>query len=384
MSKFVKIIIGLSFIIASKVNAQISVTGCTLNGGMSNGKTVGCGNTPNPCNLASVYSNFGTFCGSTVVSGSGGHVTATSNLILPAGCNATITVEMRTRTNIHASGCNNGGMDANDAISITNSGGIISSQGATLCCSTSSCGAYPTLNITPVTFANSNIPTGCSNANGIAQMVVSGGTVTISGTSDRADEITTFTITLDETTCGPNCNQVLPIDLSDFYAYRLNNSIAIKWEVKMELNLKNYLLERSHNAVDFTSIAEILPQMPPHSQTFTYHYSDDNPLQGINYYRLTNIDSDGSKQQHPIIAINFNAIQSNLWHSESVSDITIGLSRMNDNAEFVLMDMAGKIIRRINFLEGTYSIMKTEIAAGLYYIKDLSGQIAPYKIMVFN
>jgi hypothetical protein len=351
---------------------------------MSNGKTVGCGNSPNACNLAALYSYFGTFCGTTVVSGSGGHVTATSNLILPAGCNATVTVEMRKRTNIHATGCNNGGMDGSDAISITNSGGVISSQGATLCCSGVNCTAYPTLTSAPVTFTTSNIPTGCSNADGIARMEVSGGTVTISGTSDRADEMTTFTISLNESTCGPNCNQVLPIELSDFYGYRSDNSIALNWQVKKEINLGHYLLERSHNAVDFTGLAMLYPQMPPNAQTFTYRYSDESPLRGINYYRLTNVDLDGSSKQHPIIAVHYNGAVSHLWHSESISEITIGLSQINHSSEFLLLDMAGKTVRRMDLSLGTYSIPKSELATGMYYIKDLSGQNAPYKLMVFN
>lgn len=384
LAGFRKILVLFNVLQVVCLNAQISTSGCTLNGGMSNGKTTGCGNSPTACNLAAVYSFFGTFCGTSVVSASGGHVTATSNLILPAGCNATVSVEMRQRTNIHATGCNNGGMDGSDAISITNSGGIISSQGATLCCSGANCAAYPTLVSTPVTFPTSNIPTGCSNANGIARMEVSGGTVTISGTSDRADEITTFTITLNESTCGPNCNQVLPIELSDFYGYRADNSVALKWQVKKEINLKHYLLERSSDGAEFSPLAEISPLMPSNAQIFSYQHYDEKPLRGINYYRLTNVDVDGSKQQHPIIAVNFDGQTSNLWHSESATEITIGLNQLNYQSEFELLDMSGKLIKTIDLSQGTCKISKEALSPGIYYIKDTSGHQSPYKLMVFN
>jgi hypothetical protein len=177
---------------------------------------------------------------------------------------------------------------------------------------------------------------------------------------------------------------VLPIELSDFYGYRTNNSIALNWQVKKEINLNHYLLERSFNAVDFSRLAEVYPQMPANAQSFMYRYSDENPLRGINYYRLTNVDLDGSSKQHPIIAVQYNGAVSHLWHSESTSEITIGLSQTNHSSEFLLLDMAGKTVRRMDLSSGTYSIPKSELATGMYYIKDLSGQNAPYKLMVFN
>ncbi len=375
---FLIIILSFSFI-----RSQTTFTGCALGGAMSNGKATGCGNSPNPCNMAASYSLNGSFCGNTVIGGTAGTQTVTSNLVLPAACNATLSIEIKKRPNIHPTGCNNSGMDGSDGVFIGNTGGIITSQGATICCSSSSCTAYPGLP-TATVLASSYIPTGCSNADGIARMTVTGGTITLKGFSDRLDEAATYSIDLDPTTCGASCNSVLPIQLNKFWGQAFENEIKLFWKVSSETDLSHYEIFKSTDAINYNRVGSVPSLKPDNIYNFVYQFTDDNPSYGLSYYKLRSIDIDQTFDDHPIIALNFNRKNNNFWYHNTKSGIIIGVNSYNRESQFELIDLNGKIIQLLDFSTGQHIIEQGAINQGIYLIVDKKGAYPPYKVVVLN
>ncbi len=92
----------------------------------------------------------------------------------------------------------------------------------------------------------------------------------------------------------------LPLDLLQFEAHPLQNSIAVAWESKRELNLKGYSLERSNNGFsDFEEITFVPSKGGQSAQAYTY--SDQQVVPGIRYYyRLKMLDLDGQFSYSPI------------------------------------------------------------------------------------
>lgn len=348
------------FFVAEVFSAQTSISGCYLSGGMSNGKTSGCGSGATPCNLAATsFSYFGAFCGSSVVSGSGSQQLVSTNFILPAGCQASVVAEMRPRTNISASGCTNGGPDGNDYISITNSGGTISSQGGTICCSGAACAAYPSLPGTPATVASaSGFTTGCSNGIMVVEMVVTGGTLTISGNSDRADEITTYTINLTGT-CGSGCSSVLPIILDNFYGSSETGGIRLNWRVATQSNTNYYLIQKSSDAVNWSDLFAVGANKEI-AMNMLYQVFDPMPLPGINYYRLIDVDLDGSKNIHEKIAINYTSKTNLLLVDQTAENIVISARSDLKNVNLSITDITGRAIKKVKISENNSVILSKE------------------------
>ncbi len=340
--------------------AQVSTSGCTISGAMSvyspcnNGQGCEAG-----CNLTA-FSAFGPMCNGTGFTGncfnsSGGHQIVTTSVTLPSGCTANITAEFKPRA-----GCPSAGVDSGDSLLIKGYGGTSSSP-------------------------NPNAGGGASNASVVLTFTQSSGSFVIRLRANRSDEIATFTINYSGS-CGPSCNQVLPIDLINFWGRKeKNNSIALNWQVKQQEYLKSYLIERSSNGQDFILLSEIPAQMVKQTNFFVYQYYDENPIDGVNYYRLTNVDIDGKSKSHPIIAINNAKNNSNWWHMESTNEITIHWEQAGVlSEEFLMMDMSGRVIRKINPSQNSFTFLKSEFPSGIYYMKDPSGQIPSYKIVLIN
>ena len=240
--------------------SQVSSTGCYISGALIDpGSTQGCGNsgTNNYCNLASLYvpAFSPTACSTSTSSGGVSHVKSTV-YTLPAGCTATIDAEFKKRNYLGvgatATGCSNSGMDGSpDGFYITQSGGTTISESSTIAVNVGTCGAYPVLGT--YTTAVATLSPGCNNADGTIQMILTGGTFTIGGTSNRADEIITFTVNMSGT-CGPLCSAVLPIELLSFYGESNSRQINLSWKVAMEKNVDYYLIEKSLDGLSWETI----------------------------------------------------------------------------------------------------------------------------------
>ncbi|MBK9731693.1 MAG: T9SS type A sorting domain-containing protein [Chitinophagaceae bacterium] len=89
------------------------------------------------------------------------------------------------------------------------------------------------------------------------------------------------------TACTP-----LPIELLDFNATNYGNQTLLKWETASELNNDYFTVERSSDAKTFESIA-IIDGAGIATHQHSYSYTDENPYENINYYRLMQTDFNG-------------------------------------------------------------------------------------------
>ncbi len=84
----------------------------------------------------------------------------------------------------------------------------------------------------------------------------------------------------------------LPVELTSFSAMNLTNGIKLSWTTASELNNSGFNIERSSNNISFNKIA-FIPGHGTSTQTLNYSYVD-NSTSGKMYYRLKQIDFDGS------------------------------------------------------------------------------------------
>lgn len=95
---------------------------------------------------------------------------------------------------------------------------------------------------------------------------------------------------------------LLPVELSGFRAELNDNGAALYWQTSNEQNNQAFLIERSGDGKNFSTIGEVAGS--GNSQhTVEYQYIDPFPAAGLNYYRLTQVDFSGEQSQSDIIAL---------------------------------------------------------------------------------
>lgn len=385
------LIILFAFLLSDDLSAQVSSSGCYISGALIDpGSTAGCGNsgTNNYCNLASLYvpAFTPTACGTSTSSGGVNHVKSTV-YTLPAGCTATIDAEFKKRNYLGvgatATGCSNSGMDGSpDGLYITQSGGTIASQSSTIVVNVGTCGAYPSLGT--YTTAVATLSPGCNNADGTIQMILTGGTFTIGGASNRADEIITFTINMSGT-CGPACSAVLPIELISFYGETASKRIDLLWHVASEQNVNYYLIEKSLDGLTWEEVSKKTASNKTYATNLTYKLTDNYPVNGLNYYRLTNVDNDNSRGVSSVIAVNYSEDANTFWVEQTDEELIIHLKK-GQVSGFELIDSSGKIVLEISNEEGTRDlhISKGSLAKGMFILNGHSAEkLSRSKLIIY-
>lgn len=95
---------------------------------------------------------------------------------------------------------------------------------------------------------------------------------------------------------------VLPIELTSFYATSLDKSVRLNWSTASETKNDHFTLERSADGISWTTL-QTIDGAGNSKQKTNYEVFDEAPLPGISYYRLSQTDFDRTPNYFPIKSV---------------------------------------------------------------------------------
>ncbi len=175
---------------------------------------------------------------------------------------------------------------------------------------------------------------------------------------------------------------LLPVELVTFSAKCNNGQVAVKWTTASETNNDFFTVERSTDAIHFTSAGSIQGagnSGTVHDYEFTDFFSNENDLGGVLYYRLTQTDYDGQLQAFSPVSVSpcsENSGFSVTVYPNPVSDGNINAlvnGAANENILVTLKDVPGKNVfsKTIVDISGYYLLninMKDRLTPGIYFV----------------
>ncbi|MEO5966646.1 MAG: T9SS type A sorting domain-containing protein, partial [Ferruginibacter sp.] len=99
----------------------------------------------------------------------------------------------------------------------------------------------------------------------------------------------------------------LPVTFVSISAVKNNKEVEVKWKVENEINLENYIVERSVDGRNFVEIGNVLP-----SNINEYKKVDFEPFASENYYRIKAITIGGMAQYSAIVKVAANEMISSI------------------------------------------------------------------------
>lgn len=90
---------------------------------------------------------------------------------------------------------------------------------------------------------------------------------------------------------------VLPVELRDFSVEVNNNFVDINWSTASEINNDRFEIERSKDGFNWEKIGEVKGNGTINSNSY-YSFKDNNPYRKVSYYRLKQIDFDGTTKYY--------------------------------------------------------------------------------------
>lgn len=163
----------------------------------------------------------------------------------------------------------------------------------------------------------------------------------------------------------------LPVSLVFFNAISKEKVVDLLWSTATEKNNDYMAIERSVDGQNFSEIGRV--QGAGNSvERIDYSFSDRFPYSGTNYYRLRQVDFDGSSTYHKVIAVDFNGESENtLAINQSLEEVSVQFRAPNAAGQLVLVDAMGRIIRTQKFEEKVQSarISIHDLPKGFYVVQ---------------
>lgn len=136
----------------------------------------------------------------------------------------------------------------------------------------------------------------------------------------------------------------LPVTLVSFSAKVKNNQVALTWETAAELNNKQFEVQRSRDGRSFETVLTREGKGTTSSRTI-YNEVDKKPLNGVSYYRLKQVDLDGSSSFSSLVAVSFlNSGDVTMYPNPVEDQLTIELGGSSEGVTAIITDMTGRVI----------------------------------------
>ncbi|MFZ2904901.1 MAG: T9SS type A sorting domain-containing protein [Cyclobacteriaceae bacterium] len=189
----------------------------------------------------------------------------------------------------------------------------------------------------------------------------------------------------------------LPIELVNFTASPVENSIHLNWTTASELNNDYFTVERSADGETFSTVGEKIKGAGTTNQARSYNLVDQSPLYGTSYYRLKQTDFDGTFSFSKIISVTYDGPVfpvMNVYPNPTKGDfITIkieGLKNM-ETVPVIIYDQVGKawMTKVLAVDQNTQTaagdlVFDKQLPKGMYLVKAGPSQIQVAKFVVYE
>lgn len=184
-------------------------------------------------------------------------------------------------------------------------------------------------------------------------------------------------------------DEVLAVDWLSFSAQKNGSrSVLLSWSTKSDVNEDRYEVERSSDGVTFTKIASV--RAIAGSDVQRYSITDNAALNGISYYRLKQVNKDGSYQYSSVQKIDIEAVVKrwSLYPNPAKNNTALYALHNYDKAAISISDLNGRIVYRINasnIVAGQqFAVPVQQLSKGVYVIKIITGDTVDVQKLVVN
>jgi Secretion system C-terminal sorting domain len=164
---------------------------------------------------------------------------------------------------------------------------------------------------------------------------------------------------------------VLPVHFVNFVAANSNNQVLLNWQTTTEVNNKGFTIQHSTNGVNFINIGFVAGKGNS-LQNNEYRYTHFAPVNGINYYRLQQIDNDGTIAYSKVQSVHYSSSLQTLQSYPNPAINTIQFSKaFSANSSITISAVNGVVIGTNSIQGNSYNI--GYLKSGVYFITIIDG-----------
>lgn len=161
--------------------------------------------------------------------------------------------------------------------------------------------------------------------------------------TNYANEVGSFTFSQTGGSGSTNCAIVLPVELGDFNLQTVDRAVELFWETESELENDYFSIERKIGDGSFIEIGQLAGAGTTMDIT-KYDFTDESPsLTEANYYRLKQVDFDGSINYSLVKSAAFNISNFAVYPNPSSDAFFVNTDGLK-NATIQILNVSGQVV----------------------------------------
>ncbi|NUM49501.1 MAG: T9SS type A sorting domain-containing protein [Flavobacteriales bacterium] len=179
----------------------------------------------------------------------------------------------------------------------------------------------------------------------------------------------------------------LSVEMLSFTGVNMGSKNMLDWVTVSEKEFNYFEIQRSADAENFVTLGR-MKAMNNKNIHFTYVFNDDSPAEGVNYYRLKQVDLEGKFEYSEIISIQMGSNEKlsvkNIYPNPTSGQINIDVFSDAETAlEIKLTDLLGKTVytEMVQTAKGlnVFRISEEKIPDGMFFLSLVSSDEEGFK-----
>lgn len=179
-------------------------------------------------------------------------------------------------------------------------------------------------------------------------------------------------------------NTATPVTLMSFEARKKDHTALLVWATATEEQNSGFDVERSADGRSWSTIGFVvsLSENGKSNLKLDYDYTDNNPLNGRNYYRLKQVDHNGAYTYSDVRMLTFDKGTTIDIYPNPATSI-VNLSGLSGNEHIYVFDVSGRVVKQLKAESAMVQIPLNNLDQGMYQVKiiDQEGNSSACKIM---
>ena len=162
----------------------------------------------------------------------------------------------------------------------------------------------------------------------------------------------------------------LPVELTNFQAQRqVDKAVMVRWTTASEKNSAFFEIQRSLSGTEFATVATVAAQGSS-SRPTAYAYLDQRAPASRLYYRLRQVDADGTAAYSPVVTVGGPMAELVLYPNPAHSSLSVPGAA---DTPYRILDQLGRPHQQGTTEAGTGLVPVGQLASGLYLLELQTG-----------
>lgn len=154
-----------------------------------------------------------------------------------------------------------------------------------------------------------------------------------------------------------------------FYGQAKNDKVVIRWTTPYEINNKGFIIENSYNQNDWNSVG-FLEGHGTINEEKEYEFTLNFPKSNSNYFRLKQLDLDGTYQYSNLISVPYVTFVPRIFAIPNpASDYIHVQTNLQGRIQIMLLNEMGQKLNFLQFMKPKFRLDLSSYQPGIYFLK---------------